>query len=158
KLNGRDAVVQRMIAADTGRVYREATWAEPVRDGAAWKVTGKMPAGSPMGGAVLMFHLSDDKISLVQHQPIPGTPMPATAMKMSPELKKLVNNALATRHPMLVAYVDETGQPVLSFRGSTQAFSDDQLSIWVRNSDGNFLNSVAKHPNLAFMYRDEDTK
>ena len=46
----------------------------------------------------------------------------------------------------------------MSFRGSTQCFSDDQLAIWVRNSDGSFLNSIAGNPRVALMYRDEDTK
>jgi hypothetical protein len=59
---------------------------------------------------------------------------------------------------MIVSYVDPAGQPILSFRGSTQTFSDDQLAIWVRNSDGVFLNAIAKNPKVALMYRDEDTK
>jgi hypothetical protein len=46
----------------------------------------------------------------------------------------------------------------MSFRGSTQAFSDTQLAIWVRNSDGNFLNSVAANPRLALMYRNSKTR
>lgn len=59
---------------------------------------------------------------------------------------------------MLIAYTDETGQPVVSFRGSTQAFSDDQLAIWVRNAQGSFLASIRKNPKVALMYRDEDGK
>ena len=69
-----------------------------------------------------------------------------------------MDNALATRHPMIVAYVDALGQPILSFRGSTQSFSDEQLAIWVRNSDGSFLGAIARNPKVALMYRDEDTK
>lgn len=80
------------------------------------------------------------------------------AVKLSTEIKSLVDNALVRRHPMVVAYVDASGQPILSFRGSTQSFSDDQLAIWVRNADGNFLNSIAEHPKVALMYRDEDSK
>src|SRR5436189_25640 len=79
-------------------------------------------------------------------------------LKLSPELKALVNSALLTRHPMLMSYVNESGQPVLSFRGSTQTFSDDQLAIWIRNADGSLLRSVAKNSKVAFMYRNEDTK
>ena len=158
KLSGRDAVIERMSADTTGRVYRQVTWGEPEKYGEALKITGRTPPGSLMGGAVLVFHFAVDKISVIQHQPIPGAPMPATELKLSPELKALVNNALVTRHPMLISYVNDSGQPVLSFRGSTQTFSDDQLAIWVRNADGNFLKSVAKNPKVAFMYRNEDTK
>ena len=157
-LSGRDAVIERMSGDKTGRVYREATWGEPEKYGEALKITGRTPPGSALGGAVLVFHFKGDKISVIQHQPIPGAPMPASEVKLSPELKALVNNALVTRHPMLIAYVDESGQPVVSFRGSTQTFSDDQLAIWIRNADGKLLRSIAKNPKVAFMYRNEDTK
>jgi hypothetical protein len=158
KLSGRDAVIERMSADTTGRVYREVTWGEPVKYAEALKITGRTPPGSPMGGAVLIFHFAGNKISVIQHQPIPGAPMPASDIKLSPELKALVNNALVTRHPMLMSYISDSGQPVLSFRGSTQTFSDDQFAIWIRNADGNLLKSVAKNPKVAFMYRNEDTK
>ena len=59
---------------------------------------------------------------------------------------------------MLIAYTDESGQPVLSFRGSLQAFSDDQLALWVRNAQGSMLRSLQKNPKVATMYRDEDSK
>jgi Pyridoxamine 5'-phosphate oxidase len=158
KLSGRDAVIERMSGDTTGRVYREVTWGKPEQYGDALKIIGRTPPGSLMGGAVLVFHFAGDKISIIQHQPIPGAPMPATELKLSPELKALVNNALVTHHPMLMSYVNDSGQPVLSFRGSTQTFSDDQLAIWIRNADGNLLKSVAKNPKVALMYRNEDTK
>jgi hypothetical protein len=158
KLSGRAAVIERMTGETTGRVYREATWAQPEKYGDGLRIVGRMPAGSPMGGAVLVFHFAGDRISVIRHQPIPGAPIPATELKLTPELKALVNNALVTRHPMLMSYVGESGQPVLSFRGSTQAYSDEQLAIWIRNADGNLLKSVASNPKVAFMYRNEDTK
>ena len=158
RLEGREAIIARMTAADTGRVYREAEWAEPQADGDAVRVTGHMPPGSPLGGAILRFHFRGTQISLIQYQPIPGAPIPADELKMPPRLKALVNNALVSRHPMVVAYVGSDGQPVLSFRGSTQAYSDDQLAIWVRNTGGNFLAAIRRNPKVALMYRDEDTK
>jgi hypothetical protein len=59
---------------------------------------------------------------------------------------------------MLVAHVDEDGQPILSFRGSVQAFSGDQLALWVRNAQGGFVQAIARNPCIALMYRDEDAK
>jgi hypothetical protein len=59
---------------------------------------------------------------------------------------------------MIVAYVDADGQPILSFRGSTQSFGDERLALWVRNSDGSFLNAIRMNPKVALMYRDEDSK
>jgi len=84
--------------------------------------------------------------------------MPASKLELNDHIKESVNGALGVRNPMLVSYMDENGQPVLSFRGSTQVFSGDQLAIWVRNGDGNFIRSIEKDPKLALMYRDEDTR
>jgi general stress protein 26 len=145
---GREAVLKHFAGNE---VYRKATWSAPQADGERLKVSG--------GGLVLIFEFSGERISAIRQQPLSGAPpAPATPVKLTEELKKLVDNALATRHPMMVAYVDALGQPILSFRGSTQSFSDDQLAIWIRNSDGNFLNAIAKNPRVALMYRDEDSK
>jgi hypothetical protein len=159
KISGREAVLQRLTAEDHGRVYREATWSAPEPEGDTVKITGKMPPGSPGAGVIIVFAFAGGKISAIRQQPLfGGAPMPATPVKLTDELKQLVDNALATRHPMMVAYVGPAGQPILSFRGSTQSFSDDQLAIWVRNSDGVFLDSIGSNPKVALMYRDEEKK
>lgn len=156
RTSGRDAVLKHMTG---NAMYRQLAWAAPQADGAQVKVTGRMPAGSPGAGVILVFEFAGERISAIRQQPLfGGAPPPATPVKLTEALKKLVDNALATRHPMMVAYADPSGQPILSFRGSTQSYSDDQLAIWVRNSDGNFLNAVAKNPKMALMYRDEDSK
>jgi hypothetical protein len=140
-------------------MYRQLAWSAPQADGAQVNVTGRMPPGSATAGVILVFEFSGNRIVAIRQQPLfGGAPTPATPLKLTEDIKKLVDNALATRHPMIVAYVDPSGQPILSFRGSTQSFSDDQLAIWVRNSDGSFLNAIARNPKVALMYRDEDTK
>lgn len=159
KISGREAVLKRVTADDTGRVYREVTWSPPEPEGDTVKITGKMPPGAPSAGIHIVFAFAGDRISAIRQQPLfGGTPTPATSVKLTDELKKLVDNALATRHPMILAYGGPDGQPILSFRGSTQSFSDDQLAIWVRNSDGLFLDSIGANPKVALMYRDEETK
>src|SRR5262245_13046783 len=81
-------------------------------------------------------------------------PAPLTEMKLPQELKDAINNAFTGGKPVLVAYVDEDGQPSLSFRGSTQAYSDSQLAIWVRNPEGGLQRALAKNPRVSLMYRD----
>lgn len=153
---GRDAVLKHMAGNE---IYRQISWSAPEADGAQVKVTGRMPPGSATAGLILVFEFSGGRIGAIRQQPLfGGAPAPATRLKLTEDIRKLVDNALASRHPMIVAYVDPSGQPILSFRGSTQSFSDDQLAIWVRNSDGNFLNAIEKNPKVALMYRDEDTK
>ena len=157
RIEGRAAVIERM-AGDSGQAYRVMEWAEPEMAGADVRITGRMPAGSPMGGVIITFRFAVDRISAVLQQPLPGAPVPATPLKLTPEIKAMVDSASADGFPMTVAHVDALGQPIISFRGSTQAFSDTQLAIWVRNSDGNFLNSVAANPRLALMYRNAKTR
>ncbi len=76
---------------------------------------------------------------------------------LTPEIKELVNNALDSGNPMLLAAVDDTGQPLLSFRGSAQVYSDDQLGLWVRNAEGGTLAAIRHNPKVALMYRSATT-
>lgn len=82
------------------------------------------------------------------------TPSPLT---LTPEIKGLVNGALESGHPMILAVVDPHGGPHLSFRGSTQAHSDTQLSFWLRNAGGGAIAAIARNPQVAFMYRSATT-
>jgi hypothetical protein len=75
-----------------------------------------------------------------------------TELKLSAEMKKAVDTAFESLKPIVVSYVDENGAPQLSFRGSTQAYSDTQLAIWVRNPEGRILESIAKNPAMALIY------
>jgi len=75
-----------------------------------------------------------------------------TELKLSEDMKKAVNSAFASLKPIVVSYVDEKGAPHLSFRGSTQAFSDTQLAIWVRSPDGRILEATRKNPAVALIY------
>src|SRR5262245_32315336 len=70
---------------------------------------------------------------------------------------ELVNNALANRAPLLLAYVDPDGQPSLSYRGSTQVHSPDQLQIWVRNPEGGLLAALPHNDRVTLWYRNEGT-
>ena len=78
-------------------------------------------------------------------------------LKLSPEIKELVNDALMSGSPLVLAAVDSDNRPVLSFRGSTQVYSDDQLAFWLRNTGGNTVDAIRHNPNVAFMYRSAKT-
>lgn len=154
-LQGRDEVLKRMSSEATGKLYRDIVWQTPQAEDATVKVRGLLSGG---GSAILTVHFRGERIALIQQQALPGAPPKANDLKLTPTIKALVNGALASRHPMLIAYCDENGQPVLSFRGSIQVFGDDQLALWVRNAEGSFIRSIKRNPKVALMYRDEDTK
>jgi hypothetical protein len=79
-----------------------------------------------------------------------------TELKLSAEIKHAVNTALETGRAVAIAYVDENGAPQLSFRGSTQAYGDTQLAIWVRNPQGRILEATRSNPAVALIYGNFD--
>ena len=74
------------------------------------------------------------------------------------EVKRLIDTALSERTPMIVASVDAQGQPRLTFRGSVQTFSDDQVGFWARNAEGSTMTNVASNPHVAMVMRNPDTR
>lgn len=85
-----------------------------------------------------------------------NAPPVLTELKLSAAMKDAIDNAFGTSKPVVIAYVDENGAPQLSYRGSTQAYSDTQLAIWVRNPEGRILPSIAKNPAVALIYGNFD--
>jgi uncharacterized pyridoxamine 5'-phosphate oxidase family protein len=149
-LAGKDAVLERLARSPAA----EARWTQEDK-GDAVQAVGTLPNGARL---VLTVRVKDGRIALLQQQMLPGAPRPPSELRLSPDIKERINNALKDRHPILISYVDEDGQPNVTFRGSTQAFSDDQLAIWVRNEGGKMLRSIRKNPKVALMYRDEESK
>ncbi len=79
-------------------------------------------------------------------------------IQLTDEIRQHVNGALANATPMILAVVTPDGRPRLSFRGSTQAFSDHQLGFWARNAEGETMAALQSNPNVAFMYRGPATR
>jgi hypothetical protein len=158
-IQGRQDVLRRLTDGEAGRVYREAEGIDLAPGDEAIQVTLKMPSSSPHSGNIVQLRFREGRVAVIEQQLLlPMRPAPVTTLRLTDELKGLVNSALVSRHPMLLAYVDAEGQPVLSFRGSTQVFSDTQLAMWVRNSRGGLVAAIARNPRVALMYRDEDKK
>jgi hypothetical protein len=76
---------------------------------------------------------------------------------LTPEIKELVNNGLASGNPLLLAAVTPDSKPVLSFRGSTQVYSDGQLGLWIRKTSGDTIEAIKGNPQVAMVYRSATT-
>jgi hypothetical protein len=85
-----------------------------------------------------------------------SAPPVLTELKLSADMKRAVNMALESGRAVAIAYVDESGSPQLSYRGSTQAYSDTQLAIWVRNPQGRILTATKRNPAVALLYGNFD--
>jgi hypothetical protein len=81
-----------------------------------------------------------------------NAPPVLTELKLSEDMKKAINGAFESMKPIVISYVDESGAPQLSFRGSTQAYGDQQLAIWVRNPEGRILEATRRNPAVALLY------
>ena len=82
-----------------------------------------------------------------------NAPPVLTELKLSEDMKKAVNSAFERMKPVAISYI-ENGAPKLSYRGSTQAYSDTALAIWVRMPDGPILEGVKNNPAVALIYGD----
>ena len=80
------------------------------------------------------------------------------ALVLDDEVKRLIDTALSERTPMIVASVDAQGRPRLTFRGSLQTFSDDQVGFWARNREGGTMTNIAANPHVAMVMRNPDTR
>jgi hypothetical protein len=58
---------------------------------------------------------------------------------------------------LLLAAVTPDNKPALSFRGSTQTYSDSQLRLWIRNASGGTLAAIKSNPNVVLIYRSATT-
>jgi Pyridoxamine 5'-phosphate oxidase len=78
----------------------------------------------------------------------------STELRLTDAMQEAINSAFGTGKPLAIAYVDLQGAPQLSYRGSTQAYGDRALAIWVRNPEGGILPSIARTPAVALIYGD----
>lgn len=160
ELAGKDAVLSRVkgIWPNTP-VYQHGSWTDPQAEADKLKVSGTFP---PFGASPAEIHLTFSfnpagQISRVEQQIVPQAP-PTETDAISPVVRGIINGALANATPLTVAYVDENGRPSLSLRGSTQVYSDTQLSIWVRSTEGGLARALAKNPSMCLLYRDNKTR
>ena len=76
------------------------------------------------------------------------------SLELPDEVRALVNGALEAGNPILLAAITTDGKPRMSFRGSVQALSPDQLGFWVRRVEGETMEGIKANPNVSLMYRD----
>jgi hypothetical protein len=151
---GYDQVVNMItgIGVMTG-VYRGAPWTNP-----RFNPDGTVAVSAEPGGLIassqLKFWFNDQDQIVRVEQVNKGGAGGAATDTLPAFARAIVNGALANNTPMIVAYTDENGAPNLSLRGSVQAYSDTQLSIWVRHANGGMANALRKNPRMSLMYRD----
>jgi hypothetical protein len=160
EISGYDKVLQRITGVwPQTPVFYQGAWSEPKTDNGTLKVTGTMPdLGAAARQVNLTFTFSNDnKISRVDQETIMGGP--PQQVDAIPEIARgQIDGALANGTPICVCYVDETGQPQQSLRGSTIVYSPTQLAIWTRSAEGGLNKAIETNPKLSLLYRDSKTR
>jgi len=157
-LQGADAVRAELLSEAFRKVWRALRWLPPQPLGAAVRLVGERRPEIGERGSIVTLLFDGERIATLQQQRVPPPPPAPTPMVLPSTLREAINANLLEKHPMLLAYVGADGQPVQSFRGSTQVHADDQLAMWVRNPDGAFIRAIRDNPRVSLMYRNEEQR
>lgn len=153
-VTGRDAAMKYMAGPTAFTHYTTGKWSDPQLDGETVEARFTPEPGAV--GAVLRCQFTGDRISHLHDKAFGRPAVEQKGIVLPREVKALIDHAASHKHHLVLAYVDEGGQPSLSFRGSTHAHSDNQLAMWLRNAEGGLTKAIAKNPRVALMYRDPD--
>jgi hypothetical protein len=135
-----------------------AEWSElAVEDGTA-TMTAKLGPAAPFAGLEFVFEVAGEKITRVEQQMIPAPPPEATALRLTDSIKAAVHGALDNQTPILMAYRDAGDQIHLSFRGTVEPYSDDQLSLWARDPGAGLPRNIVDRPEVTLFYNDPGTR
>jgi hypothetical protein len=74
-------------------------------------------------------------------------------IELTDEMRERLANALTDGCPIVAGSVEPDGSPKLSFYGSCQVFSKDQLAIWHRDPDSGLIPRLETNNRMAFIYR-----
>lgn len=157
-LEGAASVWPELLSDGMRKAWGALRWQPATAIAEAARLVGERSAEGGERGIVVTITFAGDRIAKIQQQRVPPPPPTPRPMVLPPALRDAINANLLEKHPMLLAYTNPSGQPVLSFRGSTQVLSDDQLALWVRNPDGAFIQAIRANPRVALMYRNEDKR
>jgi len=155
KVSGRADVLRRLSGNwAVTMALRHARWSAPAAEGDTVKASATF---EHLGGVVpaalaVAAGFDGDKISRVELKYTPRMAQPVD--KIPAGARPLINNARINEVPILVAHTDESGNPVLTFRGSIQVWSDTALCAWIRQAAGGLVRSTAKNHMVQLAYRD----
>jgi uncharacterized protein len=78
-------------------------------------------------------------------------------IKLTDQMRELIDPALAKGTPCLVATASKDGMPNVGYKGSVMVFDDESLGYWERTRQGT-LENVEENPNVMILFRDPATR
>lgn len=155
---GREAVIDALRSSALGPAPPQVEWSEWQEKDGRLQTAGQFPRGAAISTVAFSLTLEGGRIVRIEQEVTMAPPPPLVELVLTEEMKKIVNGAFYNSSPFAIAYVDEQGKPSLSFRGTTQAWSDTQLAFWARSGEGGLPRAIAQNPNIALICRDTGTR
>jgi uncharacterized protein len=78
-------------------------------------------------------------------------------IKLTDQMRELIDPALARGTPCLVATASKDGMPNIGYKGSMMVFDDESLAYWERTRQGT-LENLEQNPNVMILFRDPATR
>jgi general stress protein 26 len=78
-------------------------------------------------------------------------------IKLTDEMRNMIDPALANGCPCILASVSADGEPDIGFKGSMMVFDDESLAYWERTRRQH-LKNVKENPNVVVLFRDAKTR
>jgi hypothetical protein len=78
--------------------------------------------------------------------------MATTMIKMTDEMRDLIDNAITNGTPCILATASKAGEPHMSYRGSVMVFDDASLAYWDRVKRQS-LQHIAENPHVCVLFR-----
>ena len=151
---GREGVIQNLKEAQFVGV---AEWEGPTAEPRGERITAKMRSGPFPGITWLLTFDSEGLIAEVLESRLRAVPSKPDPLRITEAMATAINSALDNGTPAVLGYVNEQGQPRLSFRGTTQAYSQDQLAVWARYEDAGLPTAIQKNPHVSVVYYAQGT-
>ena len=156
EIQGRADVVDHVTGQRPGYTATQlGAFGDPYLDGDLVIVDAEFP---PMGSGpkrlqlVFSFDENDQIRSIVESSTgsLPQPPQDSIPLFA----RGLIDNALINGTPVVLGYVNSSGEPELSLRGSAHVWGPTELAIWLRKSDGGLAGAIGEHPRVTILYRD----
>ena len=78
-------------------------------------------------------------------------------IKLTDEMRNLIDPALANGCPCILASVGANGEPDIGYKGSMMVFDDENLAYWERTRRQH-LKNVQENNNVVVLFRDAKTR
>ena len=78
-------------------------------------------------------------------------------IKLTDEMRNMINPALANGCPCILASVSGDGEPDIGYKGSMMVFDDGSLAYWERTRRQH-LKNVKENSNVIVLFRDAKTR